>query len=56
MNLSLFILSAIIMVCNIVWIVFFTTMVPDQEWAQKIFYIHVPLAWSGFISYFILMI
>ena len=56
MNLSLFILSAIIMVCNIVWIVFFTPMVPDQEWAQKIFYLHVPLAWSGFLSYFFVML
>ena len=55
MNLSLFILSAIIMTCNIIWIIFFTPMVPDQEWAQKIFYLHVPLAWSGFLSYFFVM-
>ena len=56
MNLSLFILSAIIMTCNIIWIIFFTPMVPDQEWAQKIFYLHVPLAWSGFLSYFFVML
>jgi len=31
-------------------------MVPDQHWAQKIFYIHVPVAWSGFLCYFIVMI
>jgi heme exporter protein C len=56
MNLSLFILSIIIMVCNLVWITFLTPMVPDQEWAQKIFYLHVPLAWSGFLSYFFVML
>ena len=56
MNLSLFILSIIIMVCNLVWIIFLTPMVPDQEWAQKIFYLHVPLAWSGFLSYFLVML
>lgn len=31
-------------------------MIPDQHWAQKIFYIHVPVAWSGFLCYFIVMI
>ena len=56
MNLSLFILSMIVMGCNIVSIVFLTPMVPDQEWAQKIFYLHVPLAWSGFLSYFFVML
>ena len=56
MNLSLFILSMIVMGCNIVSITFLTTMVPDQEWAQKIFYLHVPLARSGFLSYFIVML
>ena len=56
MNLSLFIFSVIIMTCNIIWIIFFTPMVPDQEWAQKIFYLHVPLAWSGFLSYFFVML
>ena len=55
MNLSLFILSMLVMGCNIVSIVFLTPMVPDQEWAQKIFYLHVPLAWSGFLSYFFVM-
>jgi len=33
-----------------------TPMVPDQHWAQKIFYIHVPVAWTGFLSYFIVMV
>ncbi|MEC7822879.1 MAG: cytochrome c biogenesis protein [Candidatus Neomarinimicrobiota bacterium] len=56
MNLTLFILSIILMLCNLVWIVFFTPMVPDQEWAQKIFYLHVPLAWVGFLSYFFVML
>jgi heme exporter protein C len=31
-------------------------MVPDQHWAQKIFYVHVPSAWIGFLSYLIVMI
>ena len=44
------------MSCNLVWIIFFTPMVPDQEWAQKIFYFHVPLAWVGFLSYFFVMV
>tara|TARA_X000000368_G_scaffold146200_1_gene115362 strand:- start:128 stop:796 length:669 start_codon:yes stop_codon:yes gene_type:complete len=56
MNLSLFILSTILMSCNVIWIVFFTEMIQDQHWAQKIFYIHVPLAWVGFLSYFFVMV
>jgi len=31
-------------------------MIPDQHWAQKIFYVHVPSAWVGFLSYFVVMI
>ena len=31
-------------------------LVPEQHWAQKIFYVHVPSAWIGFLSYFIVMI
>ena len=31
-------------------------MIVDQHWAQKIFYVHVPSAWVGFLSYFIVMI
>ena len=27
-------------------------MIADQHWAQKIFYVHVPSAWVGFLSYF----
>jgi len=26
-------------------------MVPQQEWAQRIFYYHVPLAWNAFLGY-----
>ena len=33
-----------------------TPMVQDQHWAQKIFYVHVPSAWVGFLSYFVAMI
>jgi len=56
MNLSLFILAMIVMISNLISIIFFTPMVPDQEWAQKIFYLHVPIAWSGFLAYFFVMI
>lgn len=56
MNLSLFMLVMIIMICNLISIIFLTPMVPDQEWAQKIFYLHVPIAWSGFLSYFFVML
>jgi heme exporter protein C len=56
MNLTFFILTNLFMVANLCWIIFFTPMVPDQEWAQKIFYLHVPIAWSGFLAYFIVMI
>ena len=31
-------------------------MIPDQHWAQKIFYVHVPSAWVGFLSYLVVMI
>ena len=44
------------MVWNIYNIFTNTPMVPDQHWAQKIFYIHVPVAWTGFLSYFIVMV
>ena len=56
MNLSLFMLVIIVMICNLISIIFLTPMVPDQEWAQKIFYLHVPIAWSGFLSYFFVML
>jgi heme exporter protein C len=46
----------ILMVFNIYNITNNTPMVPDQFWAQKIFYFHVPIAWTGFLSYLIVMI
>lgn len=56
MNLTFFIITILIMILNLIWIIFFTPMVPEQEWAQKIFYLHVPIAWSGFLAYFIVMV
>ena len=41
---------------NGVLICFYSPMIPDQHWAQKIFYLHVPSAWIAFLSYFIVMI
>ena len=29
---------------------------PDQQMAQKIFYLHVPAAWTSFLAYFMVMI
>ena len=56
-NNQWFILVIIILsIINILNIVYNTPMVPDQHWAQKIFYVHVPSAWIGFLSYFIVMI
>ena len=46
----------ILSIINILNIVYNTPMVPDKHWAQKIFYVHVPSAWIGFLSYFIVMI
>tara|TARA_B100000927_G_scaffold129676_1_gene104406 strand:- start:45 stop:692 length:648 start_codon:yes stop_codon:yes gene_type:complete len=56
MNLSLFLVCILLMSVNLTWMIFFTPMVPLQEWAQKIFYLHVPIAWSGFLAYFIVMV
>ena len=56
MNLTFFIITILIMIVNLIWIIFFTPMVPEQEWALKIFYLHVPIAWSGFLAYFIVMV
>ena len=56
MNLTFFIITIFLMISNLVWMIFFTPMVPDQEWAQKIFYLHVPIAWSGFLAYFFVMV
>ena len=54
MNLALFILSIILMAFNLIWIVSLE-VITDMLWAQKIFYIHVPLAWVGFLAYFFVM-
>ncbi len=32
-------------------IVYVAPMIPEQEWAQRIFYYHVPLAWNAFLGY-----
>lgn len=46
----------LLLLIDLIVIVQFTPMIRDQHWAQKIFYIHVPVAWSGFLSYFIVMV
>ena len=47
---------AALFLINLLNIIFNTPMILDQHWAQKIFYVHVPSAWVGFLSYFIVMI
>lgn len=44
------------MLLNLINIVYFTPLHPVQQWAQKIFYYHVPSAWVGFLSYFVVLI
>ncbi|MEA1881595.1 MAG: cytochrome c biogenesis protein CcsA [Candidatus Marinimicrobia bacterium] len=51
-----FLLAAGLMLFNVWNVIANTPMVPDQHWAQKIFYVHVPSAWVGFLSYFVVMI
>lgn len=53
---GMLIITIILMVLNLNTIFVITPMVPEQHWAQKIFYIHVPIAWTGFLSYFIVMV
>ena len=55
-NLLTIIFSVLFFTIDIVNIIFNTPMIADQHWAQKIFYVHVPSAWVGFLSYFIVMI
>ncbi|MED5475989.1 MAG: cytochrome c biogenesis protein CcsA [Candidatus Neomarinimicrobiota bacterium] len=55
-NLILTISTLIISVINLYIIIFKSPMIIDQEWAQKIFYYHVPLAWNFFLAYLIAMI
>ena len=53
----IFLLSVIFLsLINIINIIYNTPMIPDQHWAQKIFYVHVPSAWVGFLSYLVVMI
>ena len=55
-NISGMALIAAMMLFNVWNVIMNTPMVPEQHWAQKIFYVHVPSAWVGFLSYFIVMV
>jgi len=55
-NLVLTIITILFTIVNLWLIIAKSPLVPDQEWAQKIFYYHVPLAWNFFIAYLIAMI
>lgn len=56
LNLSMLFLIIVLIIIDIYIVVQRTPMIPDQHWAQKIFYFHVPIAWTAFLSYFIVMI
>lgn len=51
-----FILVLILMVINLLNILYNSPLHPIQQWAQKIFYYHVPCAWVAFLSFFIVLI
>ena len=55
-NRSGLVLIAAMMLFNVWNVIMNTPMVPEQHWAQKIFYVLVPSAWVGFLSYFIVMV
>ena len=55
-NIISLLMVTVFMLFNIWNIIYNTPMVPEQHWAQKIFYVHVPSAWVGFLSYFVVMI
>ncbi len=56
LNLSMLFFIIVLIIIDIYIVVQRTPMIPDQHWAQKIFYFHVPIAWTAFLSYFIVMI
>ena len=45
-----------LMLIDLYFILFVTPIHPEQQWAQRIFYFHVPTAWTGFLAYFLVMI
>ncbi len=46
----------LLMVANLLNILLNSPMIPKQEWAQKIFYYHVPSAWVAFLSFFVVLV
>ncbi|NQV36658.1 MAG: cytochrome c biogenesis protein CcsA [Candidatus Marinimicrobia bacterium] len=55
-NKSMLIALIILFMVDVYIIVTNTPMIPQQHWAQKIFYLHVPVAWTAFLSYFFVMV
>ena len=55
-NLILTGITILFSIVNLWLIINKSPLVAEQEWAQKIFYYHVPLAWNFFIAYLIAMI
>lgn len=55
-NLSWLYLILVLLIIDIYIVIQRTPMVPDQHWAQKIFYFHVPIAWTAFLSFFVVMV
>ncbi|NQU68096.1 MAG: cytochrome c biogenesis protein CcsA [Candidatus Marinimicrobia bacterium] len=50
-NVLLAIITLVLVLIGLWAIIFVAPMIPQQEWAQRIFYYHVPLAWNAFLGY-----
>ena len=49
--------ALLLFIINIQLITFFADIEPTKEfWARKIFYLHVPIAWSAFLGSFLVMV
>ena len=49
--------AILLFIINIQLITFFADIEPTKEfWARKIFYLHVPIAWSAFLGSFLVMV
>ena len=51
-----YVIMILLMAANLLNILLNSPMIPKQEWAQKIFYYHVPSAWVAFLSFFVVLV
>ncbi len=50
-NVALALVTLAMVLTGLWLIIFVAPLIPEQEWAQRIFYYHVPLAWNAFLGY-----